>query len=109
MNQETNTRPPTQLYFRISGVIPSITNPERNIYYMACKICRRKLVELPDNKFSCESCQLISRDGQAVYNFSCILMDYTDSVIISVIGNEIGETIMGCPPALNFKPRLMFK
>ena len=74
-----------------------LVSQDRPIFYMGCKVCRRKMVELPDQKYSCEDCHLFSTDGVPNYNFSCYLMDFSDYVILNVIGNEMGEIILGQP------------
>lgn len=67
------------------------------------------MVELSHDKYSCEYCHLFSSDGVPSYNFSCILMDLSDSIILNVIGNEMGEAILGQPASLAFKNRQIFK
>ncbi len=93
----------------MSGVIPLILGQDRPIFYTACKVCRRKMVELADYKYSCEYCHLFSSDGVPSYMFSCIFMDLSDSIILNVIGNEMGEAILGQPASTAFKPRPIFK
>lgn len=41
--------------------------------------------------------------------FSCLYMDLSDSIILNVIGNEIGEAILGQPASLSIKPTSIFK
>ena len=87
---------PKPIFFRISGVIPQIVSQsERPLHFFSCKMCKRKLLQLDDNKFSCENCQKIGSDFIKVWSFTCVLMDMTSQVYVSVLGNEIGDTIMG--------------
>lgn len=76
---------------------------------MACKVCRRKMVELSDQNYSCEYCHLFSTDGVPNYMFSCVFMDFSDSVILNVIGNEVGEEIIGQPASSAYKQKQFFK
>ena len=81
------------LYFRVSGYVPMVNSPQ--LTYTACLACKRKMIELPNNMFQCESCVRTVNEGESTYAFSALLMDCSGSVYVSVYGNEIGEIITG--------------
>lgn len=67
---------------------------DRQMFYQACEVCKKKVMDNGQNQYFCESCQRAFDKCVPTYNFSIRISDCSGSVLLSCFG-EIGETILG--------------
>jgi len=69
-------------------------SPDRQMFYLACESCRKKVSEEPGRGYYCERCS--RHFGQAIptYNFSVRVSDCSGQMSVACFG-DIGETILG--------------
>ncbi len=70
-------------------------NTDRQMFYLACEVCRKKVLEDPTGRgYHCENCNRHFENANPTYNFSIKVSDCSGTIMLSVFG-EIGETILG--------------
>lgn len=70
----------------------------RGFSYAACPTCKKKV--LPGDGghgWTCERCQSTIPECKHTYNFSVQLGDFTTAIYAQVLGESVGEAIMGMP------------
>lgn len=73
---------------------PQDLSSEKHMFYLACPVCKKKVIEEGMDQYSCERC---SRTFEAVvptYNYSVKVSDFTHTITLQCMG-EVGETFMG--------------
>jgi len=71
--------------YSIVGVIVKIS-VEKSFYYLACKQCKRKVVE-EEGKYNCKNCTSITDNCDVSYSFSMRVEDGTGGIWISAAGD----------------------
>jgi len=87
-------------YYKVTGsIVHILNNEERQNYYLACQVCKKKVTEEPQG-FNCLSCQKYFDGAVPTYNFSMILSDASGTgEYISVLGDQVGDFVLGGTPA----------
>ena len=67
---------------------------DRQMFYNACEVCKKKVIQNYSNEYFCESCQRAFANCVPTYNFTIRVSDCSGSAMLSCFG-EIGETILG--------------
>lgn len=69
-------------------------NTDRQMFYMACESCKKKVIQVDRGNYQCETCQRFYESAVPTYNFSIRVSDCSGSLMLGCFG-EIGETILG--------------
>jgi hypothetical protein len=69
---------------------------DRPIYYLACPDCKKKVSPNDNNMgYYCEKCQKAKPDCKPTYNFTVGIGDFTTRIFASVLGEQVGEQMLG--------------
>jgi len=73
---------------------------ERPLFYLACPECKKKVQPNDMGQgYFCEKCSKAYAECNVTYNFSMRAKDMSSSIYIQVLGEAVGEAIMGMPAA----------
>ena len=69
-------------------------NPlERKMFYLACPVCRKKVVD-DSMGYRCENCAKTQQEATPTYNFGLKIADCSGELVLNCLG-EAGESILG--------------
>ena len=77
----------------LQWVFTNENNPDKQMFYMACKVCKKKVIDEHDG-FRCERCDKNSQEAVPTYNFTVRVTDHTDSITLQCLG-EVGQAFLG--------------
>ena len=84
-------------YFKVEGFVsffPGIADGQRQAFYMACKVCKKKVLD-ESAGYHCEKCGKLFEEAVPSWNFSAKVNDYSnESVYLQFLGEQ-GSPIMG--------------
>ena len=63
----------------LQWVFTNENSPDRQMFYMACKVCKKKVYNEADS-FRCERCDKNHSEAVPTYNFTVRVTDHTDSI-----------------------------
>ena len=73
---------------------PSDLSSEKHMFYLACPVCKKKVMEEGMDTYSCERCSRTFETVVPTYNYSVKVSDFTQTISLQCMG-EVGESLMG--------------
>ena len=67
---------------------------QKPIFYESCPECKKKVLESGPYMWRCEKCCKSLNEIKLMYNFSVNVYDYSDYLVINVLGDE-GTDLLG--------------
>ena len=98
-NGEIGSSHDTYDYFQVYATLHDILL-SRNLYYLSCPNpdCKKAVQSIDDSTYDCPNCKQQTHSPVPRYAFTATFGDFSGTGFFSVLGDEIGTTLIGVKP-----------